>query len=135
METMTAEEYRNLAEHERAGRVAPKVDKKHAFLTEWRRLAPTWPEPIAELRFAKPRRYRLDYAFEAERVCVEVDGGQWAPNGGRHARDSDREKHNEATSRGWAVFHVSPQMLKADPYTVVDQVKRALALRRAEVSD
>ena len=50
--------------------------------------------PMAEYRFHSERRWRFDYAFPAQRLAVEFDGGQWVFAGGRHNRDSDREKLN-----------------------------------------
>jgi very-short-patch-repair endonuclease len=71
--------------------------------------------PEAEYKFLETRKFRFDWAFPAQRVAVEVDGGVWLPRGGRHGTDKDREKMNLAAADGWLVFHFSPQMLDADP--------------------
>lgn len=94
----------------------------------WRALAPHAPAPWAEYRFTTARRYRFDYAWPAERVAVEVDGGQWQPYGGRHARDADREKHNLATAEGWRVLHFSTQQLLDEPETCVALTLQTLQL-------
>ena len=51
---------------------------------------------IKEHHFAKPRRWRFDYAFPKYKIAIEVEGGVWA--GGRHVRPSgfikDMEKYN-----------------------------------------
>ncbi len=69
------------------------------------------PIPIRELRFAPPRRWRLDFAWETNRLAVEVDGGIWTR--GRHTRalgyQADAEKANHACLLGWRVLHVTPQ--------------------------
>jgi hypothetical protein len=33
------------------------------------------PAPVAEYRFAPPRRYKFDFAWPAERLALEVEGG------------------------------------------------------------
>lgn len=70
--------------------------------------------------------YRFDFCFEVEKVAIEVDGGEWAPRGGRHAGQGDKEKMNLAAELGYRVFHFSPNMLKTDPLGCAEQVKRAL---------
>lgn len=107
------------------------ADKKGLFLNFWRMLAPaelrdlSW---VPEYRFAQAlgRRYRFDYALPAAKVAVEVDGGQWAAGGGRHAKDGDREKLNLAASLGWCVFRFSPRMLDATPNACVSMVVSAI---------
>lgn len=67
------------------------------------------PVPTREHRFAPPRRWRLDFAWPAQLVGVEVDGGSWV--GGRHNRASgfakDLEKHNAATLLGWRILRLT----------------------------
>lgn len=103
-------------------------DTAPAFLYYWRLLAEGVPEPVAEYKFATElgRRYRADWAWVPQRVLVEIDGGQWAARGGRHATDRDREKGNIAASMRWIIFHFSPLMLERDPAHCVAQVLRAL---------
>lgn len=84
-----------------------------AFLSLWRETG--MPDPVAEYRFAPPRRWRLDYAWPAVKVAVEFDGGQWLPRGGRHNRDTDREKLNRAAALGWRVLRFSNQQWEARP--------------------
>jgi len=72
------------------------------------------PQPMAEHRFAAPRRrWRFDYSWAAERVALEVDGGIWTR--GRHVRGrgalGDMEKLNEAAILGWRVLRVTPRQL------------------------
>jgi very-short-patch-repair endonuclease len=102
------------------------------FAALWRMLAPFGlPAPVAEYRFCKARRWRFDYAWPAPRggVAVEVDGGQFAPLGGRHNGDKDREKLNTAAALGWRVLRFSPRMLTDDPAGCVELAAAALALR------
>ena len=66
-------------------------------------------EPVREYAFAKPRRWRFDFAWPDQKLAVEVEGGVWA--NGRHTRGSgfvaDTEKYNTAALLGWKVlrFH------------------------------
>jgi very-short-patch-repair endonuclease len=47
-------------------------------------------------------------------------------HGGRHSRDTDRDKLNVAAVEGWRVLRFSPQQLKRDPLACVVQVLAAL---------
>jgi len=82
-----------------------------------------------EYKFALPRQFRADFAFVAERVLVEVDGGQWHPHGGRHNTDADREKLNLAAALGWRVLRFSGAMLDR-PEECAEVIKAALGWRR-----
>jgi hypothetical protein len=72
------------------------------------------PEPTREYIFAKPRRWRFDFAWPAQMVALEVEGGTWS--GGRHTRGSgyaaDCEKYNTATKLGWRVYRAVGDMVK-----------------------
>ena len=107
----------------------PKVDKAELFQTYWNIAAPlALGEPEREFHFDKHlgRKHCFDFAWPSCKVAVEVDGGQWAPRGGRHATDKDREKLNIAASLGWKVFRFSPEQLNREPYTCVQLVVDAL---------
>ena len=71
------------------------------------------PEPVRELRFAPPRRWRFDLCWPAFRLACEVEGGVYS--GGRHTRGSgfeaDCEKYNTATLDGWRVIRVTGKMI------------------------
>jgi len=117
-------------------------DHAPAFLYYWRVVSEQerehrawpWAEPVGgspaeEHRFAasQGRDYRFDWCWPDRLVAVEVDGGQNAPRGGRHASDEDRAKLNLAASLGWRVLRFSPKQLETDPYACVLIVARALA--------
>jgi very-short-patch-repair endonuclease len=99
-----------------------------AFLNRWRMLAQDAPEPMAEHRFAPPRRFRFDFAWPDKLIAVELEGGVWAR--GRHVRgrgyESDCEKYNLAQSLGWSVYRFTAGMLDRDPAGCVEQVAAAL---------
>jgi len=95
------------------------------FAVAWRSLGPEGVACVPEYVFCEGRKWRFDFAFPERMVAVEIDGGQWTANGGRHARDGDREKLNAAAVLGWRVLHYSGAMLR-DPLAVVNEVVEAL---------
>jgi|TARA_R110000751_G_C13511822_1_gene451657 very-short-patch-repair endonuclease len=72
------------------------------------------PEPVAELRFAAPRRWRFDWAWPDEGLALEIDGGVWTR--GRHTRGAgflrDIEKLNTAAINGWSVLRTTPDKVQ-----------------------
>lgn len=103
------------------------ADKSELFAQAWKLLAPHMGAPEREYRFHAVRKWRFDFAFVDSGVAVEVDGGQFAFRGGRHATDADRDKLNTAAAMGWRVFRFSPRQLKNDPASCVELVASALA--------
>ena len=71
------------------------------------------PCPVREFAFHPGRRWRFDYAWPAQKVAVEVDGGAWTQ--GRHTRGAgfieDQVKRNAAVLLGWRVLHCTPDRL------------------------
>ena len=71
------------------------------------------PEPVREHRFHATRRWRFDFAYPAQMLAIEVEGGVWS--GGRHTRGSgfikDMEKYNTALMDGWRVYRCTPDMI------------------------
>lgn len=71
------------------------------------------PVPREEYRFHPVRRWRFDFAFVAEKVAVEINGGAFIRGGGRHTRGAgfrnDTEKLAEAAILGWKVIPVLPE--------------------------
>lgn len=74
------------------------------------------PALVTELRFHPDRRWRFDFAHEASKVAIEINGGIWS--GGRHVRGTgylrDREKVNAATALGWRVFELGTGQVTVD---------------------
>jgi hypothetical protein len=91
---------------------------ERALETRLAQLAPDLPPASREYRFAPGRGYRFDFAWIEQRVACEVDGGQWAAGGGRHATDADRDKLNLAAVLGWRVLRFSPADDRAQPRSV-----------------
>ena len=82
-------------------------------------------EPVTEHPFAKHlgRRWRFDFAWPDRWLAVEVDGGAWAPGGGRHTRGAgfaaDHDKMNRAMLLGWRVLRFTSRHL-ADGSALAD---------------
>lgn len=72
------------------------------------------PDPATELLFHPKRKWRFDYAWEEQKLALEVHGG--IHSGGRHTRGrgfvEDRTKMNEAALLGWTVLEVTPEHIK-----------------------
>lgn len=68
-----------------------------------------------EYVFAKPRRYRFDFAWPELRIAVELEGGIWS--NGRHTRgqgyESDCRKYNLAQCLGWVVLRYTRGMVES----------------------
>jgi very-short-patch-repair endonuclease len=73
------------------------------------------PAPEREWTFAKPRRWRLDFAWPDRQIGCEVEGGVYI--NGRHNRgagfEADLEKYATAEILGWRVLRVGPSMVKS----------------------
>ena len=105
------------------------------FELAWRTMAPEGAPPChPEYAFHPSRGWLFDFAWPEQRVAVEIDGGQWMSHGGRHSRDSDREKLNQAAVLGWRVLHYSGAMLQ-DPERVIVEVLQALGGEFANAVD
>ena len=84
------------------------------------------PTPEREYIFAKPRRFRADFAWPDQMLLVECEGGIWV--NGRHNRPSgfamDAEKDNLAAEKGWTVLRYTAGMIRTG--AAIDQIKRVL---------
>lgn len=85
------------------------------FLTQWRRLG--GPELVEEFKFHLVRDWAFDFAHEASRVCIDLQGGNWV--NGAHVRPAqysrDCKKHNTAILMGFRVFWFTTDMIANDP--------------------
>jgi very-short-patch-repair endonuclease len=87
------------------------------------------PFPVAEYRFHPRRKWAFDFAFVAEKVALEIEGGTWTQ--GRHTRGKgwreDRDKYLEANLLGWLVIRCTPQEMTTG--AVAGLLSRALGAR------
>lgn len=92
------------------------------FVRLWQRAG--GPELVRELVFAKPRRWRFDFAHVASKTAVEIQGGNWT--NGAHNRgagmERDCEKSFAAWQLGWSVLPLTPNMI--NPETIARIVTR-----------
>jgi len=90
-----------------------------------------------QYQFHPDRKWRFDFAYPAELVLVDIDGGIFAAeNGrtaGRHARGagilSGFEKKNAAVELGFFVLSYGPPQIKSGEAAL--QIERIVASRRA----
>lgn len=105
-------------------RAAKKLMAREAFFRAL--VANGLPLPGWEVRFHDERGWRLDYAWEAERVALEVDGGLYV-NGGHNRgayMEEMHQKFNEAATLGWRVLRTVPKKLTNSD--TLDVIRRAL---------
>lgn len=94
--------------------------------------------PKAEYRFHPDRKWRFDYAYPADRLAIEIDGGnrmaRMTARGpaavGRHTTDADYEKLNEAVILGWRVLRFSPAQVSSG--YAINAIWRALVNAEAQ---
>lgn len=83
--------------------------------------------PVREFQFCDERKWAFDYAWPANRIALEIEGGAWT--GGRHTRGGgfldDMEKYNEAACMGWRVLRCTPDEFNDKTARVVQMVQRA----------
>ena len=84
------------------------------------------PFPERQFRFCPTRRWRADFAYVAERILIEVDGGAYV--GGRHTRgqgfEADCEKTSTAAALGFRVIRLTGRMVKSG--LAVELIRQAL---------
>ena len=104
------------------------------FLDFWHILAPGAEDPESEYRFHPQRRWRFDWAWPAQKVAVEYEGGIFGRRGAHGSVSGimrDIEKYNAATLLGWRVFRCTVKMLEENPAGFIGMVKDALEERRS----
>lgn len=92
--------------------MAKTSDLEEAFA--WQLRVGKLPAPVREHRFHPTRKWRLDFAWPARQIAVEIHGGIWT--GGRHTTgkgfSEDCVKLAEAALLGWRVIPVTGDMVK-----------------------
>ena len=68
-----------------------------------------------QYRFHPSRQWRADFAWPAQMLMLEVEGGTWS--GGRHTRgpgfEQDCIKGAAALLAGWRVLHVTGDLIRS----------------------
>lgn len=80
------------------------------------------PEP-QYLVPARGRRFRLDFAYSAPKVVVEVDGPFHIS---RHRRALDRERDDALAELGWRTLRITASDLDRRPREVTERLRSAL---------
>lgn len=74
------------------------------------------PTPISEYTFHPLRKWRFDFAFVDAKIALEIEGGAFLKDGGRHTRGAgfrnDLEKYAEAAILGYRVIRVLPEQVE-----------------------
>jgi hypothetical protein len=69
--------------------------------------------PSSEVVFEPERRWRFDFAWPAQKLALEIQGGIWTA--GRHVRGAallrEWEKLNQAAILGWRILYASPDQV------------------------
>ncbi len=87
------------------------------------------PTPEPEIRFAPPRRWRIDAGYRVEKIAIEVEGAIHVQ--GRHTRgvgyENDMRKYNNLALLGWLLIRVSYGMIASGE--AVEYIRAALLAR------
>lgn len=106
-------------------------EREEQFAHLWKKFGATGVTWTRQHYFAKPRRWRFDFAECDHKVAVEIEGLTWY--GGKSSRhqttkgiQADMDKYNAAAVRGWRVLRFSQQHLDQDPIGVIETIEAAL---------
>ena len=109
---------RLLAERSRtAGHLESPLETKFLRLIRRERL----PLPEAGLVVG---RYRLDFAYPAVRLGIELDG--YAFHSGRGTWESDRRRNNDLVALGWTILHFTWDDVTRAPQSVISVLRSHL---------
>ena len=113
---------------------------EQVFLATWRLVGrehwggQDYPEPEREWRFYEHRQWRFDFAWPAQLVAVELEGGIF--NAGRHGRGAgiaeDAIKYNAAAFIGWLVIRITPPELRQSPIPTLEQIAKLIHRRTVD---
>ena len=126
-----------------------KKDKAHVFKFYWLAIGDNQYSLSEELTGIVPgRRYRVDFAFEEQRLAIEVDGGVYGfsfynKKTGQHERRRgghssvtgqlrDMERSNLLTLHGWRILRFTPKQLEQDPHVCIELVIKTLEMIEIE---
>lgn len=79
------------------------------------------PQPTRHVQLVAGRKFEVDFVWDKQSICVEVDGGVWmqghyGQGGGAHSRPAnilrDMEKSNLVQRLGYRLFRFTPEQVK-----------------------
>jgi hypothetical protein len=83
------------------------------------------PRPRCQVLAGPGGRYRIDYAYPAQRLAIEVNGYLWHHTPRQMTRDLERQR--SLVMDGWTVLAYSWRDIEERPGVVASQIRRALA--------
>lgn len=85
-----------------------------------------YPRPKPQAMIIPERKYRIDYAFIAARLAVQIQGQIWKKGGHTSGRGMirDAEVCNHLTCLGWKLLLITPEMI--DSGQALEWTERAL---------
>lgn len=117
-------------------RKAPKQtrrDLEGEFYAAWLRLAPpNTPQPERQYRWSYPRRHKADFAWPAQKIIVEIQGGTFAKSRMGHTGASvekDYERTNLAQRIGWVVLQYGTGAIEKRIVQIVEEIVVAIKER------
>lgn len=74
-----------------------------------------FPVPEREYRFHDVRKWRLDFAWPARKVAVEVQGGTYrkSAHSSMYGLQRDYTKYNTAAIMGWTILQFTGKMIES----------------------
>lgn len=92
------------------------------------------PEPERQYHIRRAGRVvaRVDFAYPAQRIAIELDG--YAFHSGRLSFEADRARQNRIVEAGWSPVRVTARQIADGPDEVIATVRRALARRSPATS-
>ncbi len=81
------------------------------------------PKPRAEVVWGEGREYRLDFAYPAIKLAIEVYGYAWHHSPDQLAHDLARQRR--LVSGGWTVLAYTWRQVAADPHAVAAEISTA----------
>jgi very-short-patch-repair endonuclease len=103
-----------------------KSTLEQKFLYYWNLFCKDFPAPEREQVFHVKPRWRADFMWRDKKIIVEIEGGTWS--NGAHVRGlgytKDCKKYNAAQSLGYKVFRATSDMLKQDPMSFIELIKK-----------
>lgn len=86
---------------------------------------------VREFFYVPGRKFRADFAWPAERLLVEIQGGVWSPKSGHSGGTGitqDCERGNAAALAGWRVLRFTPaHVRKGEALRVLGQALRGVS--------
>jgi very-short-patch-repair endonuclease len=78
------------------------------------------PVPRAEVVWGHQREYRLDFAYPAIKLAIEVHGYVWHSSADQLGHDLARQR--QLTSQGWTVLAYTWRQIVDDPEAVAAEI-------------